>query len=176
MRSGALRGELRCRPQVRRYERPGSGLGFLGPNGERRARDPSSLDGGRSSSSSSTTVAGSGRSLAEVHIDHDCGDVVEAPVGERPLEQARGRVLGQVVVPEDRRDLLLGALVGQAVAAQEQAHSRLRFEDPRIDLELEIDAEGTGEDVPVGVDRGLALGELALADELLDEAVVDREA
>ena len=73
-------------------------------------------------------------------------------------------------------DLVVAALVGQPVAAEQQAAAGLEVEQPGVDLDPRVDAERAGEDVPVRVDRGLIGRELTVADHLLDEAVVLGEA
>src|ERR1039458_10201160 len=110
--------------------------------------------------------------LAHHHVDHDRGDVVAATVGAcRPDQQ-----LGRPARVGNRREHLgeLGGvqLVGEAVAAQQVPVTPDRLDLPQIDGHLGRHAEGPGQDVPIGMHRGLCRGHLTGPDHLLGQAVV----
>ena len=69
-------------------------------------------------------------------------------------------------------DPLLGDHRGEAVAAQQQDVVGADRIAPRVDLDGGLGAERAGDDRPLRMFGGLLLGELALADELVDERVV----
>ena len=67
-------------------------------------------------------------------------------------------------------------LVDEAVAAQQEAVAAHERERPGVDAHAGVDPEGAGDDVAAGVGAGLVVGDVAGGDELLDVAVVDRDA
>ena len=60
----------------------------------------------------------------------------------------------------------------EPIGAEQQPIARLQRHRVDVDLDLVLHAEGPSDGRALRVDRGLLLGEAALADELLDEAVV----
>ena len=61
---------------------------------------------------------------------------------------------------------------GQPVAAQQHDVAGPHRIGPRVDLDVELDAERAGDDRALRVLGGLLLGQLALAHQLLDERVI----
>ena len=82
---------------------------------------------------------------------------------------ARSRRVSTV---EDLRDLLLADHRGQAVGAQQHDIAGAHRIGPGVDLDVALDAQRAGDDRALRMLGGLLLGELALADELLDQRVV----
>ncbi len=113
-----------------------------------------------------------GRIEALEDVDDDDGDVVAAPavVGHRD-EDARGLV-GIVGRGEHLGDAVVGHLVEQAVAAEQVAVARERRDLPRVDPDLAVDAERSGEDVALRVHLRLLGRDRALAHHALHEAVI----
>ena len=63
-------------------------------------------------------------------------------------------------------------IVGEAVGAEEDAVAGCDVDRVEVDVDVGVDAERAGDDRALRVRLGLLGGEPALADELLDEAVV----
>ena len=76
------------------------------------------------------------------------------------------------ILAEDLCDPLLADHRGEAVAAQQQDVVSADRIAPRVDRDGGLGAERAGDDRPLRMLGGLLLGELALADEFVDERVV----
>ena len=107
-----------------------------------------------------------------LRVEHDDGDVVLAAGGVRGVDE-RVRRAGRVrVLAQDLADRGGPDHRGEPVGAQDHAVAALQDQGVHVDLDRRVDAERARDDRPLRVDRGLLLGELAVADQLLDEAVV----
>ncbi len=90
----------------------------------------------------------------------------------RRVDQLLRRLRGVIDLTEDVGDLVAPDLVGQAVRAEEHPVTGTQLQLPHVGFHLRGDAEGAGEDVPLGVDGRLLLGHFAVAHPLLGQAVV----
>ena len=113
-----------------------------------------------------------GPALVVDHVDHHHRDVVAPALGPGLADQVAGRLLGVGQLAQGGGDAVVAQLVGEAVAAEQEPVAPVGDELPRVDLDLGLHAQGPGDDRALGVDLGLLPGELALPDQLLDQAVV----
>ena len=125
------------------------------------------------SMSSSSSAAGGSAPASDVDDDH--ADVVAATTVVGHLDEPFGGPLRIVVRGQDVGDVLVGDLVDEAVAAQEEAVAADEGQRPGVDLDRRIDAEGAGDDVAARVVAGLVGGDVTGVDQLLHVAVVDRD-
>jgi hypothetical protein len=105
-------------------------------------------------------------------VDHHHGDVVATPALVGEAHELVGRLVGLAQPAQHRLDLAVVDLVDQPVAAEEEAVALVGVDRLDVDLDVGLDAEHAGHDVALRVDPGLVLGHAALADHVLDEAVV----
>ncbi len=82
---------------------------------------------------------------------------------------AAGRVADR---GEDLTDLIELELVGETVAAEQEAVAPHRLDPPQVHRHVRRHPEGPGQDVPVGMDGRLGRGQLTGPDHLLGQAVV----
>src|SRR5438309_543580 len=94
-------------------------------------------------------------------VDDD-RDVVVAAVGSRLLDEVLRSGPGVRHATQRRRDVLVGDLVGQTVAAQQQAVTLVGDQLPRVDLDLRVETERPRDDRPLRMDGGFLAGEPAL--------------
>ena len=122
----------------------------------------------------SISSVGSGGSSPVEHVDDDDGDVVAAPGRVGGVDESLGRRLRVAVGQQHRRDVRVGDLVDQPVAAEHEPVASDERERPPVDAHLGLDAEGARDDVAARVRAGLVLGDVSGGDQFLDVAVVDR--
>ena len=109
------------------------------------------------------------------HVHDHAGDVVPTAVVVGLADQVVGDVGRVGQAPHRRRDLVGVDLVEQAVGAQQEPVALVGEHRARVDEDLRVDAEGTGDDVALRVDRGLVVGDLAVPLELGHQVVVVAE-
>ena len=93
-------------------------------------------------------------------------------MGPGQAHQLPGRVGGIRQPAQDRGDLAVTHLVGEAVAAEQEAVAFVGEDLPHVGLDVGPHAQHPGEDVALGVGGGLVGAELALPDQVLHQAVV----
>jgi hypothetical protein len=107
-------------------------------------------------------------------VGDQAGDVVGRPGVEGTTDQLdRGEVGG--ALGEDRAQVVVVEGGGGTVGADEEAVAGLQGDDEQVGLGLVDAVDGLEDEVAVGVDPRLGLGDAALVDQALDEGVVARE-
>ena len=117
-----------------------------------------------------------GRVVALEDVDDDHRDVVATAGCVGGVDAClRGGLWVVGVSVECVEDLVVGDVVGEAVAAEHEAIAADDRHRPRIDPDRRFDAEGSGDDVAAGMGARLVAGDRAFGDELLHEGVIDRD-
>ena len=105
-------------------------------------------------------------------LHDDRGDVVLAAGCVRGVDEELRRRVRVVLPAEDAGDLVGAHHRREAVRAEEDAVAGPELDRVLVDLDLGVDAERTRDDRTSGVHLGLLACELAVADHLLDQAVI----
>ena len=113
------------------------------------------------------------RFVALEYVDDDDGHVVASTRIVGLCDESVGGLLRIGGAEQRGRDLGVGDLVDQSVAAQQEAVAADEREGPPVDLDVGIDAERPRDDVPPRVGARLVLGDVAGGDEFLHVAVID---
>ena len=106
------------------------------------------------------------------HVDDDDGDVVLAAGRVRGVDEQLGRALRIGLAARDALDVALAHHRGEPVGAEHDAVAGRDVERVEVDVDVGVDAERARDDRALRMRLGLLGREPALADELLDEAVV----
>ena len=109
------------------------------------------------------------------HLDHDHRDVVPAAALVGQANQFLGRLRGVRKTPQNRGHLVLGYLVEQPVAAEQEAVPGEGQHRCAVDRNVEIYSEGPGQDISLGMNGSFVGGELAISNQVLHQAVVVAE-
>ncbi len=118
---------------------------------------------------------GIGRVVALDHVDHDDADVVATAVQVGEPDEFVGGGLRFLLAAHHLGDVFVADFVDEAVAAQHETVALDDRERPRVDPHTVLDAERPGDDVAAWVDACFVAADVALGDELLHVAVVDRD-
>ena len=137
------------------------------PAGDAAAGDPAA--GGRRHHDH---LVASRRPLAGENVEHHDRDVVRAATAQRQTDELDRRLVDIRLVQQDIGDLLLVELVREPVAAEQERLPGSRSSSQESGSIPALDPERPGEDVAVRVDGSFGGRELAVADHLLDDAVV----
>ena len=97
------------------------------------------------------------------------------PAALAAATSASAAAWGSDDLAQDRRDVGVGHLVDEAVAAQHEPVAADQRQGPPVDAHVGFDAEGPGDDVAARMDAGLVLTDVAGGDQFLDVAVIDRD-
>ena len=113
------------------------------------------------------------RFVALEYVDDDDGHVVASTRIVGLCDESVGGLLRIGGAEQRGRDLGVGDLVDQSVAAQQEAVAADERKGPPVDLDVGIDAERPRDDVAPRVGARLVLGDVAGGDEFLHVAVID---
>ena len=108
-------------------------------------------------------------------IDHRNGDVVTPGRPDRGGDELIGGIVRLGAIPEDGDDAVLGDLVEEAIAAEQEPVADAGRYEESIDLDLRCDSKCPRENVALRVRQRLISGETVLANEVFYQAVVERE-
>ncbi len=115
---------------------------------------------------------GLGPAAVVLDVDQHDGDVVAPAALVGQAHQLVGGVVGVGEAAQHGGDLVLGDLVRQAVAAQQEAVAGEGQHGAAVDRDVDVDPERPRDDVALRVVGRLLGGEQAVAHEVLDQAVV----
>ncbi len=104
--------------------------------------------------------------------DHDGGHVVLTAGGVRGVGERVGGPLRVGLLAKDARDVGWADHGGETVGADQEPVTGLQLDRVEVDADVGVDPERAGDDRSLRVDQRLVRGDAALADHLLDEAVV----
>jgi hypothetical protein len=111
--------------------------------------------------------------VAFEHVDDHDGDVVATARLVGLVDQTVGGHLRVGLLGQDRRDVDVGHLVDEAVAAQHEPISSDEWQRPPVDADLRLDAQRPRDDVAPWVIAGLVLADVAGGHQFLHVAVID---
>ncbi len=145
------------------------------PSGASTAHVPGSPVSSHAGSRSSS-VSGSGASAPAMTSTTMTVMLSRPPWRLARATSSSAAAWGSVTVVSTLDDLVVADLVDEAVAAEQEAVVLDERQGPGVDADRRVDAEGPGHDVAAGVGACLVVGDVAGRHELLDVAVVDRDA
>jgi hypothetical protein len=108
--------------------------------------------------------------------DDDDGDVVDATRTVRGVDEPGCGALGVALASELGRDRVLVHHVGEAVGAQHDEVAGNQLHRVHVDVDALVDAQRARDHGSHRMYRGFVLGDLAVAHELFDVAVIGGEA
>ena len=106
------------------------------------------------------------------HVGNKCGDVVGSTTRQRPIHQCADDAGGIRWTGQEAGDVGIRHHSVQTVAAQEESITCAHREDGQVGIDLVDSVQGSGQQVPSGMNRCLIGGDLPGIDQCLHVSVV----